>query len=410
MPGKTTRFATSELLLATTLALSRAVAASSNAYEVNGLPGKTYHALVENPLGLFLIISWKSNQAMKPTSPDKQIKTTTHSGINGEGEDGSAASVSTVEEVILKIPALTWVYWAEKMTATTFGETFADMWSQTLGFGYGVTSGTLMAIFFVCLAAQLYVKHYWPPLFWAVMATSSIAGTLFSDFIDRSLHWGYPVGMAVLLSILMVILGLWKISGLHMNVAGAMNRKQEFFYWAAILVSNTLGTALGDFLADSLELGFGPTAGTIGAVLVICALLAWFTKVSHVFLFWVAFILTRPFGATFGDLLTKGKEEGGLDLGTLNASMVILGLFLVFFAYEMYGLWKAKKEKEKDVPDEEGGLEEPHQENEDIGKGQKAESDVNAETEKPHHHKHHHHDNIEEGLIGPPISYEIDAR
>jgi uncharacterized membrane-anchored protein len=177
------------------------------------------------------------------------------------------------------------------------------------------------------------------------MATSSIAGTLFSDFIDRTLHWGYPVGMAVLLSILLVILGAWKLTGLHMNVAGAMSRPQEGLYWAAILVSNTLGTALGDFLADTLELGFGKTAGSIGAILVVCALLAVFTKVNKVLLFWVAFILTRPFGATFGDLLTKPTDDGGLGLGTGWTSLVICGMFFVFFAYELYLLRKANKDK-----------------------------------------------------------------
>jgi uncharacterized membrane-anchored protein len=130
-----------------------------------------------------------------------------------------------------------------------------------------------------------------------------------------------------------------------------MNRKAEAFYWATILVSNTLGTALGDFLSDSLDLGFGLSAGIIGGLLAVCALLAYFTKASHVVLFWIAFVLTRPFGATFGDLLTKSKEKGGLDLGTLKASMVILGLFSVAFAFEMYNRHKAKnklKESEED--------------------------------------------------------------
>jgi uncharacterized membrane-anchored protein len=228
------------------------------------------------------------------------------------------------------------------MTATTFGETFADMWSQTLGFGYSTTSAIFVSLFFVSLSGQMYVKTYVPILFWLVMATSSIAGTLFSDFIDRTLGWGYPVGMAVLLSILLVILLIWKLTGMHMNVAGAMSRPQEILYWSAILVSNTLGTALGDFLADSLGWGFGITAGVIGAILVVCAGLAMFTKTPTVPLFWVAFILTRPFGATFGDLLTKPKEKGGLDLGTWQASLVIFALFLVFFVYELYLIYFKK--------------------------------------------------------------------
>jgi uncharacterized membrane-anchored protein len=276
----------------------------------------------------------------------KSIKVTSHSDDDDVERGDAAATTSLVEEIILKIPPLTIVYWCEKMTATTFGETFADYWTQTLALAYTYTSVAFIIIFAISLACQLKVRTYWPVLFWAVMATSSIAGTCFSDFIDRTLHWGYPTGMGVLLSILLVIIGAWKLSGEHMNVAGSMTRKAEAFYWATILVSNTLGTALGDFMADSLSLGFGTSAGIFGAILCVCAFLAYFTKVSHVLLFWVAFVFTRPFGATFGDLLTKNKSKGGLDLGTLHASLVIFGLFIVSFMYEMYALNKAKKLKD----------------------------------------------------------------
>jgi len=305
-----------------------------------------------------LVLPYLNKESRQDAVAEDTIKDTyhgssTHEGVGADsdedrksgGDEQAEDGGSEEEEIILKIPALTWYYWWEKMTATTFGETFADFWSQTLGLGYSTTSATLMSIFAVFLAGQLYVKNYVPVLFWLVMATSSIAGTLFSDFIDRTLHWGYPLGMGVLLSILLVILLVWKLTGLHMNVAGAMNRRQEFLYWAAILVSNTLGTAVGDFLADSLEWGFAITAGSIGGILVVVALIARFTKFSHVVLFWVAFILTRPFGASFGDLLTKSKEEGGLDLGTGYASLVIFFLFLVIFVYEYYLLIKARKEK-----------------------------------------------------------------
>ena len=253
---------------------------------------------------------------------------------------------SLIEDSILKIPALTIIYWCEKMTATTSGETFADYFTQTLGFGYTYTSIVLVSLFLVFLVLQIRVKSYWPLLFWCVMASSSVAGTCFSDFIDRTLQWGYPLGMGSLLSLLVLLLGCWKLSGEHMNVEGAMNRKAEAFYWSVILVSNTLGTALGDFMSDSLGLGFGPSAGIVGGILCIIGSLAYFTKISHVPLFWIAFVLTRPFGATFGDLLTKSEAKGGLDLGTLNASMVILALFLVSFAAEMYSMEKAKKEKD----------------------------------------------------------------
>ena len=261
-------------------------------------------------------------------------------------EKGANTEKSIVEEVILKIPQLTVIYWCEKMTATTFGETFADFFTQTLGLGYRNVAIVLVVLFFLSLVFQLKVKTYWPILFWSVMTTSALVGTAISDFIDRTLHWGYPLGMGVLLGILLFIVGCWKLSGEHMNVTGAMSRKAEAFYWTTILVSNTLGTALGDFLSDSLDLGFAMSAGIIGGLLAICAFLAYFTKVSGVLLFWIAFVLTRPFGATFGDLLTKSKAKGGLDLGTLKASMVLLALFLVSFAIELFQLHKARKLKE----------------------------------------------------------------
>ncbi|KAL7562503.1 hypothetical protein ACA910_008212 [Epithemia clementina (nom. ined.)] len=304
----------------------------------------------------------KDERMTYTTDVVNEIKTTAHMS---DEELGSEKPVEAAEdviapvedtEVIKKIPPLTPIYWCEKMTATTFGETFADFFSQTLGFGYGATSTVLLSFFAVVLGGQLYVKSYWPNLFWLVMASSSVAGTLISDFIDRTLGWGYPLGMGVLLSILLVIIGIWKLTGESMNVAGAMTRKAEVFYWSTILVSNTLGTALGDFLSDSLNLGFGLGAGIIGGLLVICGILAYFTRVSHVLLFWVAFVLTRPFGATFGDLLTKSKEKGGLDLGTLKASMVILALFLICFAIEMYMLYKAKKAKAAKLAESEGDV------------------------------------------------------
>jgi uncharacterized membrane-anchored protein len=259
-----------------------------------------------------------------------------------QGNEPTSTVTELVHQGILKIPPLTIVYWCEKMTATTFGETFADFFTQTLGFGYTNTSMILISVFIVFLALQIRVKSYWPLLFWAVMSTSSIAGTCISDFIDRTLHWGYPLGMGVLLSILLCIIAFWKLSGEYMSVEGPMTRRAEAFYWSTILVSNTLGTALGDFMSDSLSLGFGASAGIIGGVLCILAFLAYFTKTSRVVLFWIAFVLTRPFGATFGDLLTKSKKKGGLDLGTLNASMVILALFAISFAVELFQIQQRK--------------------------------------------------------------------
>jgi len=302
---------------------------------------------------------------MRPSykNSDSELKSTAHesatdsaelndaeSGLAGNSERVTPASNTNDDKLILKVPALTVVYWCEKMTATTFGETFADFFSQTLDFGYSVTSIVLILVFLLTLGFQLRVKSYWPVIFWLVMSTSSIAGTCVSDFIDRTLHWGYPLGMGVLLSILLVLMAAWKLTGEPMNVAGVMSRRAELFYWSTILVSNTLGTALGDFIADSLELGFGLSAGIIGGLLVIVALLAYFTTVSPVLLFWIAFVLTRPFGATFGDLLTKDEEKGGSGLGTWQSSLVIFGLFMIAFAYEMWQIRKEKRESSEKLP------------------------------------------------------------
>jgi uncharacterized membrane-anchored protein len=152
--------------------------------------------------------------------------------------------------------------------------------------------------------------------------------------MDRTLGWGYPMGMGILLALLLFIIGIWKVTGEHMNVEGHMTRKAE-----GVLLGHhpckqhfgySFGYSFGDFMSESLDLGFGISASILGSLLAICAVLAYFTKLSHVVLFWIAFILSRPFGATFGDLLTKSKEEGGLDLGTLEASMTILGVFCLF--------------------------------------------------------------------------------
>jgi uncharacterized membrane-anchored protein len=221
------------------------------------------------------------------------------------------------------------------MTATTFGETFADYFTHTLSLSYTDTSMVLIALFLVCLGFQLKVRTYWPGLFWAVMATrSSIAGTCVSDFIDRALGWGYPLGMGVLLSILLAIVAIWELSGEHMDVTGSMNRKAEAFVWATILVSNTLGTALGDSMADSLELGFGTRCGDYRRTIVHLRRF----RILHKGISCCFVLDCLHFDEAIGcllDLLTKSKASGGLDLKILQASMVILALFFVFFIIEM---------------------------------------------------------------------------
>jgi len=231
-----------------------------------------------------------------------------------------------------KIPAVTLAFWIMKICATTLGETAGDLLSMTLHVGYAVSSILLLSLFVIALIAQLLARKFHPILFWTVILATSTAGTTMSDFMDRTLALGYAKGSLILVLLLAGILAVWRLSGGILSVSRISSRRDELFYWAAILISNTLGTALGDYLADDSGLGF------LGGALVITALLAlvaaghYFTRISAVFLFWAAFILTRPFGATFGDLLTKPAEAGGLGLGTIGSSAVlfiILALLIV---------------------------------------------------------------------------------
>lgn len=227
-----------------------------------------------------------------------------------------------------KLPQITLAFWIMKICATTLGETAGDLLSMTLDVGYAMSSLILLSAFLVTLVAQLSSKRYNPPLYWAVILSTSTAGTTMSDFMDRTLGLGYATGSALLIGILLVIFAAWKLSGSTLAVDRIRSFKGEMFYWVAILFSNTLGTALGDYLADDSGLGFGGGALLIGSLIAGIAVLHYRTRISTVLLFWVAFVLTRPFGATLGDFLTKPLEDGGLDFGTVGAS-AILGAILV---------------------------------------------------------------------------------
>jgi uncharacterized membrane-anchored protein len=200
--------------------------------------------------------------------------------------------------------------------------------------GYAVSSLILIGFFLVALAGQLAARRYIPALYWAVILATSTAGTTMSDYMDRTLGLGYATGAAILVSILLVILGLWWVSEKSLSVTDIRTRRGEQFYWAAILFSNTLGTALGDFLADDSGLGFGGGALLVGSLLVVVVLAYYFTSISRVLLFWVAFVLTRPFGATFGDLLTKPVAKNGLGFGTQGASLILLGMLVALVIYD----------------------------------------------------------------------------
>lgn len=231
-----------------------------------------------------------------------------------------------------KLPQITLAFWIMKIAATTLGETAGDLFSMTMNVGYAISSLILISVFIVTLIVQLAARAYHPLLFWTVILSTSTAGTTMSDYMDRTLALGYPLGSAVLLTALGGILVVWKKTEGTIAIKSITTRKAEIFYWAAILVSNTLGTALGDFLADSSGLGFGGGALLIGSLIAMTIVLYYFTRISHTALFWAAFVLTRPFGATLGDLMTKSHEKGGLDFGTVGSSAVLAGILLFFIA------------------------------------------------------------------------------
>ncbi|HJW16094.1 MAG TPA: hypothetical protein VJ499_03195 [Flavisolibacter sp.] len=233
-----------------------------------------------------------------------------------------------------KIPELTLLFWITKITATTLGETGGDLLAQTMNVGYGVSTLIFFSFFLVTVILQLFAKRYIPPLYWAVIVATSTAGTTMSDYMDRTLQLGYAKGALILVSILILILVIWKLVEKTLSVNHIRSLRGEAFYWTAILFSNTLGTALGDFLADDSGLGFGGSALLISSILAIIVLAYFFTRISRVVLFWIAFVLTRPFGATFGDLLTKSHEKGGFNYGTKGSSLILFGLLILLVIYE----------------------------------------------------------------------------
>jgi uncharacterized membrane-anchored protein len=225
-----------------------------------------------------------------------------------------------------KLPKITAAFWIMKICATTLGETAGDLLSMTIDAGYALSSIILISAFLVSLAGQLASKRYHPTLYWTVILTTSTAGTTMSDYMDRTLALGYARGSAILFTLLVVVLGVWRATTGSLSVDHVKTRRAEIFYWVAILFSNTLGTALGDFLADESGLGFAGGALLIGSLLCIVLLLTFLTRISRVALFWIAFVLTRPFGATIGDVLTKPTAKGGLNLGTIGSSAVLVAI------------------------------------------------------------------------------------
>jgi uncharacterized membrane-anchored protein len=221
-----------------------------------------------------------------------------------------------------KVPEVTLAFWAIKIAATTLGETGGDALSMTLNLGYALSTLFLFGLFVAVVWAQIGSKRFHPYLYWSVIVATTTVGTTMADFADRSLGVGYIGGSLILFAILMATLAIWKFAVGSVSVNAIVSPKAETFYWLTILFSNTLGTALGDFLADS-GLGYEGAAVIFAGLLALIAAAYFRTRVSHTLLFWMAFILTRPLGATVGDMLTKPHADGGLDLSRITSSAVI---------------------------------------------------------------------------------------
>lgn len=222
-----------------------------------------------------------------------------------------------------KVPQIVLSFWVIKIAATTLGETGGDTFSMSFNLGYAVSSFIFLALFLVCVAVQIRASRFHPWLYWATIIATTLVGTTLADFADRSLGIGYAGGSALLFAIVLAVLAAWRLSCGSISVANIASVKNESFYWATILASNTLGTALGDLVSDGLHFGFTGGAIFFSCLIVLTALIYRFTRLSHAILFWAAFILTRPLGATLGDLLTKPVTHGGFDLSRPDSSAMI---------------------------------------------------------------------------------------
>lgn len=225
-----------------------------------------------------------------------------------------------------KVPEVTLAFWIIKIAATTLGETAGDAVSMSMNLGYLLSTAIFAGLFLTTVTFQIKAKVFHPALYWATIIATTTVGTTLADFADRSLGIGYTGGSALLLGLLILSLGMWQRMLGTVSVASITTPKVELFYWITIMFSQTLGTALGDWTADTQSLGYLGSAAIFGGLLACCAAAYYFTKLSRTFLFWAGFILTRPLGAVLGDFLDKPLDHGGLALSRYAASAVLLGI------------------------------------------------------------------------------------
>jgi uncharacterized membrane-anchored protein len=246
---------------------------------------------------------------------------------------GAADMPGTIAAGLSKVPEVTLGFWLIKILATTLGETGGDAVSMSMNLGYAVSSIIFIGIFVVAVAAQVAAKAFHPFLYWTVIVATTTAGTTMADFADRSLGIGYPGGALILFVFLMATLGAWYRSAGTISVDTVTSPKVEMFYWVAILFSQTLGTALGDWMADTNGLGYEGGALVFAAALAAIAGAYFYSNVSRTLLFWSAFILTRPLGATLGDFLDKPLDDGGLAFSRFYASAILAAIIVACIVF-----------------------------------------------------------------------------
>ena len=226
--------------------------------------------------------------------------------------------------MLSKVPQITLMFWVIKIAATTLGETGGDLLSMSLGLGYLLSTAIFAVLFVVLLVVQVSADRYYPYLYWFTIIASTMVGTTLADFMDRSLGIGYAGGASILLFLVLASLFIWKQVTGHIESHWVVSRQSEIFYWLTITFSQTLGTALGDWTADSAGLGYTGGMLLFGGLLLLVILLHFYSRISKTILFWLAFVLTRPLGAVLGDFLDKPIAAGGLDLSRFMASLILL--------------------------------------------------------------------------------------
>lgn len=236
---------------------------------------------------------------------------------------------ATSDDLLSKVPEVTFIFWVIKVAATTFGETAGDAVSMSLNLGYLIGTLIFAAIFAGAVVAQIAAREFRPFLYWATIVASTTVGTTMADFVDRSLGIGYAGGTTLLIALLTMSLFVWYRTLGSISIDTVSSPKSEMFYWVTIMLSQTLGTALGDWSADTAGLGYIGGAVLFGALLALVAAAYFWSDISRTLLFWMAFVLTRPLGAVVGDFLDKPISAGGLALSRFSASAALLAFIVV---------------------------------------------------------------------------------